>query len=148
LTYPKSADPVRLRVVFDTNAVVSALAFTTGRLAWLRSHWREQRSVCLVSEGTAAELKWVLAYRKLKLSADYQIELLADYLPYCEIIEVTELCPIKCRDPKDQPFLDLAQCGSADILVSGDADLLDLAGQASFLIESPEAYQQRFPATG
>jgi uncharacterized protein len=96
-----------------------------------------------VSQGTAAELKWVLGYRKLKLSPDYQIELLSDYLSYCEIREVTEACPIRCRDVKDQIFLDLAQSGNADILVSGDADLLVLAGQTEFLIETPESYSQR-----
>jgi uncharacterized protein len=48
-----------------------------------------------------------------------------------------------CRDAKDQPFLDLAQSGGADLLVSGDQDLLQLAGQTTFFIESPEAYRRR-----
>lgn len=133
----------RLRVVFDTNTVISALAFTVGRLAWLRAHWRERRSVPLVSHGTAAELKWVLGYRKLKLSPECQIELLGDYLSYCEIVGVTEDCPIRCRDVKDQLFLDLAQSGKADLLVTGDDDLLALAGQMAFLIETPETYRRR-----
>jgi putative PIN family toxin of toxin-antitoxin system len=145
LTNPESTDPGRLRVVFDTNVVIPALAFTVGRLAWLRAHWRERKSAPLVSQATAAELKWVLSYCKLNLNLDYQIELLSDYLSYCEITEVTQGCPIRCRDVKDQIFLDLAQSGNADILVSGDADLLALAGQTQFLIETPEAYKQRFP---
>ena len=136
-------DPTRLRVVFDTNTVISALVFTGGRLAWLRAHWRERRSIVLVSRATAAELQWVLAYRKLKLSAEYQIELLGDYLSYCETIEVAEICPVRCRDAKDQPFLDLAHCGKADALVTGDEDLLALAGQTVFVIETPEAYRLR-----
>jgi putative PIN family toxin of toxin-antitoxin system len=143
LTNLESADPGRLRVVFDTNTVVSALAFTVGRLVWLRAHWRERRSIPLVSQGTAAELKWVLGYRKFKLSPEYQIELLSDYLPYCEIVEVTEASPIVCRDVKDQPFLDLAQSGKADLLVTGDGDLLTLAGQTAFCIETPESYRTR-----
>jgi putative PIN family toxin of toxin-antitoxin system len=133
----------RLRVVFDTNTVISALVFTTGRLAWLRGHWRERRSIALASRATSAELKWVLGYRKLKLSAEYQFELLGDYLSYCETIEVTEICPVQCRDTKDQPFLNLAQSGKADVLVTGDRDLLALAGQTDFLIETPEAYRRR-----
>jgi putative PIN family toxin of toxin-antitoxin system len=139
-------DPKRLRVVFDTNAVISALVFTTGRLAWLRAHWRERCSIALVSRETAAELTRVLGYRKLKLSPESQFELLGDYLSFCETIEVTEICPIQCRDAKDQPFLDLAQSGTDDLLVTGDEDLLVLAGQTEFLIEAPEAYKQRFPA--
>ena len=144
MTNPESTDPGRLRVVFDTNTVISALAFAVGRLAWLRAHWRERRSDPLVSQGTAAELKWVLGYRKLKLSPEYQIELLGDYLSYCEIIGVTEDCPIRCRDVKDQLFLDLAQSGKADLLVTGDDDLLALAGQTRFLIEAPEDCARRF----
>ena len=136
MTYPE-----RLRVVFDTNTVISALAFTTGRLAWLRGHWRERQSVSLVSQATATELKWVLSYRKLKLSVERQVELLGDYLPYCEAIAITELCPVQCRDPKDQPFLDLAESGRADVLVTGDKDLLVLAGRTRFAIEAPEAHR-------
>jgi uncharacterized protein len=138
--------PERLRVVFDTNIVISALAFAAGRLGWLREHWRERRSIPIVSQGTGAELKWVLDYRKFKLSPERQIELLGDYLPYCEITGVTAGCPIRCRDVKGQIFLDLAHSGRADLLVTGDADLLVLAGQTTFVIETPEAYRQRVSA--
>jgi putative PIN family toxin of toxin-antitoxin system len=90
-----------------------------------------------------AELKWVLGYRKLRLSDEYQFELLGDYVSYCETIEVIEICPVRCRDAKDQPFLDLARSGKADVLVTGDEDLLVLAARTAFLIESPEVYRQR-----
>jgi putative PIN family toxin of toxin-antitoxin system len=136
-------EPKRQRVVFDTNTVISALVFTAGRLVWLREHWRERRSVSLVSHATVAELQRVLGYRKLKLSAEYHFELLSDYLSYCETIEVKEICPVQCRDAKDQPFLDLAQSGKADMLVTGDEDLLALAGQTVFVIETPEEYRRR-----
>ncbi|MGA7925621.1 MAG: hypothetical protein WCA20_06460 [Candidatus Sulfotelmatobacter sp.] len=36
-----------------------------------------------------------------------------------------------------------AQSGRADLLLSGDQDLLILAGQTTFLIETPEAYRRR-----
>jgi putative PIN family toxin of toxin-antitoxin system len=135
--------PKPLRAVFDTNAVISALVFTLGRLAWLRVHWRERRTTALVSYATVAELKRVLDYSKLRLSAEKQFELLGDYLSYCETIEVEEICPVKCRDAKDQVFLDLAHFGNADVLVTGDKDLLALAGQTKFLITTPEEYQRK-----
>jgi uncharacterized protein len=130
-------------VVFDTTTVVSALLFANGRLAWLRQHWREGACVPLLSRATAAELTRVLRYPKFRLSSDDARELLADYLPHCEVIDRTEKCTIVCRDPNDQPFLDLAQSGRADLLVSGDRDLLRLAGQTTFPIEPPEAYRRR-----
>jgi len=131
------------RVVFDTNVVLSALLFPRGRLAWLRAHWREGEAVPLVSKATVRELMRVLNYSKFRLSEQYRMEALALYLPYCESIIAAEKCPIECRDIKDQPLLDLAQSGKADILVTGDDDLLALAGQTAFVVETPEAYRRR-----
>ena len=130
-------------MVFDTGTVVSALLFAHGRLAWLRQHWREGGCVPLISRATAAELTRVLRYPKFGLSSDDARELLADYLPYCEVIERIERCAILCRDPRDQEFLNLAESGRADVLVSGDQDLVVLARQTTFLIESPEGYRRR-----
>lgn len=131
------------RVVFDTTTVVSALVFPDGRLAWLCQHWREGGCVPLISRAPAAELTRVLRYPKFGLSTDDARELLADYLPYCEVIELEERCASVCRDANDQPFLDLAQSGRADLLISGDQDLLTLAGRTRFVIETPEAYRRR-----
>lgn len=136
---------MKQRVVFDTTTVVSAFLFANGRLAWLRSHWRDRGCLPLISRATTAELTRVLGYERFRLSVDDRRELLAEYLPCCELIEQTERCLTVCRDVKDQPFLDLAQTGKADLLVSGDQDLLTLVGQTTFLIESPEAYRRRFP---
>ncbi len=134
-----------MRVVFDTGTVVSALLFTHGQLAWLRTHWTSGACTPLLSAATAAELTRVLAYPKFKLSADEQHELLGDYLPYGEVVARLRRCPILCRDPGDQPFLDLAHGGGATVLVSGDADLLSLAGLVAFDIESPAVYRKRVP---
>ena len=68
---------------------------------------------------------------------------MADYLPHSEAIEIVERCATVCRDAADQPFLDLAQSGRAKVLVSGDQDLLALAGQTRFVIKTPEDYRRR-----
>jgi putative PIN family toxin of toxin-antitoxin system len=136
--------PLVPRVVFDTNAVISALVFTGGSLAWLRLHWRQGGCVPLISRATAQELVRILAYSKFKLSAERSLELQSDYLPYCRNIDSKARCPVACRDAKDQMFLDLAHCGQAELLVTGDHDLLALAEQTAFNIETPEAYRKRF----
>jgi putative PIN family toxin of toxin-antitoxin system len=130
-------------VVFDTATVMSALVFANGRLAWLRSHWHGGDCVPLISTMTATELTRVLAYPKFELSIDDRNELLADYIPCCEVITSTRKCKVLCRDAKDQPFLDLAESGRAECLVSGDRDLLVLAGKTPFVIETPEKYRVR-----
>jgi uncharacterized protein len=136
-------ESVSRRVVFDTTVVVSALIFAHGRLSWLRRHWREGGCVPLISALTVTELTRVLGYPKFKLSASDRRELLSDYLPFCEVIERTRKSNIVCRDANDQPFLDLALSGKAELLISGDRDLLALAGTTRFLIETPEAYRVR-----
>jgi len=131
------------RVVFDTNVVLSALLFTPSRLSWLVGHWQAGACTPLISRATASELTRVLAYPKFRLSPDEQFEALGGFIPFCETVKVQKPCPVLCRDGKDQAFLDLAECGSADWLVSGDEDLLVLAGQTRFVIETPEDYRQR-----
>ena len=130
------------RVVFDTTTVISALLFRSGRLSWLRHHWRGGACQPLVSRATALELTRVLDYPKFDLSLEERRELLGEYLPYCRIVEQVKKCPVLCRDTKDQPFLDLAHTAKADALVTGDRDLLVLAGQTSFSIITAEAYRQ------
>jgi putative PIN family toxin of toxin-antitoxin system len=85
--------------------------------------------VPLASTATAQELVRVLAYRKFRLSAAEQEELLADWLPWVEVVRMPDPPPPvpACRDPSDLPFLQLALVGRAQVLVSGDRDLLDLA---------------------
>ncbi len=132
------------RVVFDTNMVLTALVFPKGRLAWLRQHWREGGAAPLISSASARELTRVLGYSKFRLTERHRMEVLALYIPYCESIYSAEKCPIECREAKDQHLLDLAHCGAADLLVTGDRDVLALAGQTNFVIESPEEYWRRF----
>ena len=97
----------------------------------------------LVSSETVTELMRILAYPKFQLTTDEQFEALDSYLPFCEVVEIIKQCPVLCRDVKDQPLLDLSQSGKADLLVTGDEDLLALAGKTEFVIETPEEYRRR-----
>jgi putative PIN family toxin of toxin-antitoxin system len=119
-----------LRVVLDTNIVLSALVFSTGWLAWLRQAWASPRLRPLVCRETVNELLRVLAYPKFKLSPQEQQDLLGDFLPHAEVTTLPTPWPTlpACRDEKDQVFLALAQASAADALVSGDADLIALRG--------------------
>ncbi len=121
--------PAVPRVVLDTNVVLSALVFGVGSTAVVRQAWQTGNLRPIVSTATVQELMRVLAYPKFKLSADEQRELLADYLPFAEVVVLPEPPPRvpDCRDAHDLPFLHLATAGKADMLVSGDADLLSLA---------------------
>jgi len=142
---------VSFRVVLDTNVVLSALLFTSGRLAWIRHAWQRRILKPLVCKQTVAELLRILAYPKFKLSAPEREELLADFLPYTESVDVPTCRPVlpECRDPKDQIFVVLAHTANADALVSGDDDLLSMHGQVMFpIISAQELAALVNPAAG
>ncbi len=129
-----------MRVVFDTNTVVSALLFGHGQLSWLRDHWRSGHVVALVSRPTIDELIRVLAYPKFDLGKKEIEALLSDYLPFTEAVDVSlKLQSPQCRDVDDQMFIDLAIQGQAEILVTGDRDLLLMDIGVS--IERPADYR-------
>ena len=117
-----------LRVVLDTNVVLSALVFGGGTAGRVRLAWQRGLIIPLASTATIQELVRVLAYPKFRLSAPEQQELLADYLPFVEVVDIPQPPPRvpDCRDPMDLPFLYLAVAGKAKVLVSGDRDLLDI----------------------
>lgn len=139
-----------LRVVIDTNLVLSALVFAGGRLAPLRLAWQDQRVLPLVSRATAAELIRALTYPKFKLAAHEQEELLADYLPYCKTVRIPAPPPATppCRDAFDVPSLELALAGKADALVTGDKGLLSLVGRLACPILGADEFFRKFKIEG
>jgi predicted nucleic acid-binding protein len=90
-----------------------------------------------------------LAYPKFKLSAVEQEELLADYLPCCTTERIPDPPPVTppCRDAGDVPFLQLALAGKAEALVTGEKDLLVLAGASSCPIVTADAFLAGFSET-
>jgi putative PIN family toxin of toxin-antitoxin system len=120
-----------VRVVLDTNVVLSALVFRGRAAGQVRQAWQRELVLPLASTATVQELVRVLAYPKFGLSQPEQDELLADYLPYAETVRIPQPPPKvpECRDALDLPFLHLAVAGKAQVLVSGDRDLLVIAAE-------------------
>ena len=120
-----------VRVVLDTNVILSALVFRAGAAGQVRQAWQRGLVLPLASTATVQELVRVLAYAKFRLSKAEQDELLADYLPYAETVRIPQPPPRvpDCRDVLDLPFMHLAMAGKAQVLVSGDRDLLAIAAE-------------------
>ena len=142
------------RVVLDTNVVLSALVFRTGAAGQVRQAWQRGLVLPLASTATVQELVRVLAYPKLRLSKAEQDELLADYLPYAETVRIAQPPPTvpDCRDALDMPFMHLAVAGKAQVLVTGDRDLLAIAAEFERAISCPiiplDVYCQTYCAQG
>jgi putative PIN family toxin of toxin-antitoxin system len=134
-----------VRVVLDTNVVLSALVFRSGRLAWLRAAWQSGRVTPVVCRETTEELLRALTYPKFGLSPEEQEKLLADFLPYAEPVVLPNPLPPDlpaCRDQDDAVFLALARAAGVDALVTGDADLLALRGSAGPAVLTPEGFRE------
>ena len=132
-----------MRVVLDTNVVVSALLFPGGAVAPVRELWRTERIRPLIDRACADELLRVLAYPKFRLEPDDISALLEDYLPFTETVAVRKVRAPRCRDVEDRKFLVLAAAARADVLVSGDRALLELDDRVRFTIETPAAFLVR-----
>jgi hypothetical protein len=115
-----------VRVVIDTNVLVSALLFggVPGRLVML---WKSGHIQPLASQAMIGEVLQVLAYPKFSL-APKEIELLLyeEILPWVEIVDVNTGSPFIEDDPSDGMFLWCAMNGKADQIISGDEHLLQL----------------------
>ena len=133
-----------VRTVLDTNVLVSALVFPKGTLSRLRDAWRSGAILPLISRETVSELVRVLCYPKFRLTEEEREELLADYLPFCESVVVGDAQVVpECRDPFDRMFLELALAGRADVLITGDEDLLALASTFPVPIVLPKAFAEQ-----
>jgi len=122
--------------VLDTNVLVSALLFRSGRLSWLRQAWQTMALRPVMAKPTTEELLRVLAYPKFRLTSAEVEALLEELLPWVEVFAAPIPSVVKrwtVRDPKDQIFLDLALGAGVDLLLTGDADLLVLSDQVEGL---------------
>ena len=131
----------KLKVVLDTNVLVSALLFK-GELSKLLLPLKQGVFILLFSEETLKEFIKVLHYPKFALTKeeiDYLLQ--SEILPYSKIVETNfKFNKDICRDKDDQKFLELAISGRADYIVSGDKDLLDLNKIDKGAILSPKEF--------
>lgn len=139
-----------LRVVLDTNVLLSLYVFADSRFAPLRARLErgEWRAVC--SMACLDEFRRVLGYPQFKLDPAAQAAAYAAYATHAERIELatprgmTALPDLpRCQDRDDQKFLEAARDGTAAWLVTADKALLKLARgrrlEGLFRILTPEA---------
>ena len=126
-----------MRVFLDTNVLVAAFA-TRGLCAdVLRDVLAEHE--LLVGEVVLTELERALK-RRLRLPAT-AVEAILQFLREHEVVpKPKEPASLPVRDPADRWILASALAARADVLVTGDRDLLDLPASAPLRILDPRAF--------
>ena len=132
-----------IRIVLDTNVLVSALLFS-GEVGHIISSWKAQKFLPVLSHDTFDEFRRVLAYPKFSLTPREIDALLQDeVLPFCEVIDIEDDIIGICRDRADDKFLSCAVAAMADYIVSGDKDLLVLGNFRNIPIITVTAFQEK-----
>ncbi len=115
-----------IRLVLDTNVLVSALLFS-GEIGNVVSSWKASKFLPVFSQDTFDEFRRVLAYPKFSLTPrEIDVLLQNEVLPFCEVVDIEDEIIGVCRDRSDDKFLSCAVAAKADYIVSGDKDLLVL----------------------
>ncbi len=128
------------RCVFETNVLVSALLFDTGKPAQAFFAVLHNGEV-LLSADVISEISEVLGREKFRryVTEEERESFLRSLLQEAKLIEIEEKVQA-CRDPKDDKFLELAVNGGADCIVTGDDDLLTLNPFRDVEITTPSKF--------
>ena len=132
-----------MRVVLDTNVLVSGIFFT-GPPATILAGWASRRFELVASIEVLAEYRRVGA----RLGSRYP---LVDAEPLLDLVtresRIVDPIPVPtsaCDDPDDIMFLACAIAGHAHIVVTGDRALLRASGFQGIEVVTPREFLRRY----
>ncbi|MCM1539212.1 MAG: putative toxin-antitoxin system toxin component, PIN family [bacterium] len=111
-----------MRILVDTNILISAILFPKSRVAKALLHITENHSMVLCDQNIT-ELREVLQRKRPDKLPDAEV-LLAE-MSY-ELIPAAYHAEKLIRDAKDLPILNAAIISNVDIILTGDKDFLSL----------------------
>jgi putative PIN family toxin of toxin-antitoxin system len=121
-----------LRVTIDTNLFVSAILRAGSVPGLVLTAWEHDEYQLAIDAELHAEIADALTRPKLRqrytVAPERRERLLRELQAAVQLFPRIAL-PIHCRDPKDDKLLACALGGGADVLVTGDRDLLVLDGE-------------------
>lgn len=133
-----------MKVVLDTNIVVSRFLSPQGSPARILTLWEEGVFELLVSEGILNEYERALSYDNVRKRHGFTIEEIKQWMhnarKYGHSVASEEVSIYVSKDPDDDKFIECAVAGGADYIVSGDTHLLSLGEYKGIQILSPAAF--------
>jgi putative PIN family toxin of toxin-antitoxin system len=130
------------RLVLDTNVVVSGMLFPGAAPG--RALLKAQTRHVLASEATLLELVEVMSRARFDryVESNVRKQLVSAYISGCETVQITSFIRA-CRDARDDKFLEVAVDGRADLIVTGDLDLLARNPFRGIAILTPSDYLEQ-----
>lgn len=135
-----------MRAVVDTNVLVSALIRRQGTTGDVLLALRDGRFTIVYSTPILVEVIDVLGRPPFRIKYHIQpddITALINLVRLRGELIVPTRQVFACRDSQDNKFLEAALAGQADVVVSGDADLLSMHPFEQIMILSPAAFLAR-----
>ena len=128
-----------IHAIFDTNVLVSYLLTHRPPIATLIDRHLAREDFALVTAPELLEeLDRVLRYPKLQryYADEERTRFVALLMALSQVVELPESIPRICRDPDDDRVIACAVVGEADVIASGDRDLLALERVGRIFIQS------------
>ena len=141
-----------LRVVLDTNVFVSSLLVKEGLPAQVLDAWRERKFVLATSPTLVSEIQSTLNYPRIRRKyniTNKDVSQLITLLAEDALVvpgDIETASGSVPDDPADEAVLACALDAEADLVVSGDRYLLDLAEYRGIRILTVREFMQKLSA--
>ena len=134
-----------MRVVIDTNVVVSGLLFG-GVPGKIISLWRGRVITPCIAREILDEYLRVFSYPRFALTeTEIQYLVYKQILPYFEVLQLPGVRPVViAQDPSDDLFLYCALAAGASFVITGDRHLLALKSWQEIAMMASATFLQKF----
>lgn len=131
-----------MRVVLDTNVLISGLVYPNGIPGKIVGVWRRGGLGVVLSRHILAETERVLpTLKRARMRPDEVRDLIDALSLLADLVEPAPVREQKLRDIADLPVLGTLLASGCEYLISGDKDLLALAGR--YPVVTPAQFWER-----
>ena len=134
-----------MKVVLDTNVLLSGLMFPDGAPGRVVAAWRQARFELVISVPQLAEIGRALAYPKIRRVLAWDDQRIEQFIRQlyirAEIVDLAGTLVEVPGDPDDMLILATLVAAKADVLITGDGDLLALRDR--YAIQTPAEFVRK-----